>query len=254
MKLTIFCYMVLFVFSICGDDYFKPEDVSYPLIEPKRMEARDVPYFVFINTPAEDQKYCGGAIISQTFILTSATCFSFSKPSTVFVEVGSTKYNVSKIIKHGNYGNPKWDFDIAIIELKESLSYSSIARPIELPNRIEYLNEPEWCNVTAYDISISSNMTKPTIYTVRLPVVGLEKCQKLFLINDEFQITRHTLCVGLVNIEATRSYVYRNKGAPLIALGKLQGIGMSTAVDEDHPHIFARVSSVREWIRRNTGL
>ncbi|XP_040261410.1 complement factor B-like isoform X1 [Bufo bufo] len=114
--------------------------------EPSEYEKVDVKYpwiaKITITRPGS-QETCKGSIISKDFILTAAHCFNLDEElHTISVEVGGRGYKVKNLHRHDKY-NPagkqdqkvekSFDYDLALIELKTKIEFSSNSRPICLP-------------------------------------------------------------------------------------------------------------------------
>ncbi|XP_044162532.1 complement factor B-like [Bufo gargarizans] len=114
--------------------------------EPSKDEKVDVKYpwiaKITITRPGS-QETCKGSIISRDFILTAAHCFNLDEElHAISVEVGGRQYKVKNLHRHNKY-NPagkqdkkvekSFDYDLALIELKTKIEFSSNRRPICLP-------------------------------------------------------------------------------------------------------------------------
>ncbi|XP_044730259.1 trypsin-5-like [Chrysoperla carnea] len=266
MKLQLFiCVLILIVTSTFGDEYFKPIDLFYPLMNFQHVTgAASIPFIAEIRRTLNEADPCIGSIIAPQFVITTASCFDGDRGlgfnrNLIIVEVDSVNYNVSEIHAHKRYerlSNNLTKFDIAVVQLKEPLTYSEKVKPIELPSRIEHLDEPEWGNLTLFSQEtvasvIPQYIISPIKMSIRLPVMSVEKCQKVV----SSSVTRQMICAGLTDSElgmfpdayGTPDNV---KGAPLVAVGKLQGIFNTGGSGK--AFVFTRISDVREFIRWTT--
>lgn len=94
------------------------------------------------------------------------------------------------------------------------------------------------------------------LYSVRVPILDTEKCQQFY----SQQISERMLCSGWK--ANPQSICLGDLANPLICENKLFGIGSICGIDPDicnlncgHiPDIFGRISSVRKWIFKTTGI
>lgn len=95
-------------------------------------------YFISFRTNDYDGVFheCGGAIISENFILLAAHCINRNKPlSNYEVAVGANHdevYKVKAIYVHEYYVSSILMNDIALVELTTPINFSSTVQPIQL--------------------------------------------------------------------------------------------------------------------------
>ncbi|KAJ3643068.1 hypothetical protein Zmor_025804 [Zophobas morio] len=110
-------------------------------------EPHSLPYQVFLEFYTETYgKYCGGSLISQNYVLTSASTVE------VLVTLGAhniyltepTQINVysTDIIVHEGFNEDYgWNNDIAVVKLPKSISYTDAIQPVALPKRADIARE-----------------------------------------------------------------------------------------------------------------
>ncbi|XP_054481303.1 complement factor B-like [Anoplopoma fimbria] len=105
------------------------------------------PWWAFITVQNDGPpNYCIGSLVSPEFILTAAHCFKFEDlPEHVTIEIDDGQGRVKQVktfILHPEYNNKKkvaigvkefYDYDVALVQLKEAIKISNIARPICIP-------------------------------------------------------------------------------------------------------------------------
>uniref|UniRef100_A0A224YD87 CUB and sushi multiple domains protein n=1 Tax=Rhipicephalus zambeziensis TaxID=60191 RepID=A0A224YD87_9ACAR len=145
-------------YSVCGVSY--SHDPSTGLeVDDRKAEARILggtevvtiwPWMVEISLEGKKEAMCGGTIIHKKFVLTAAHCM-YPKNETeneytaenLLLQAGfiarndknATKLRVERIIKHEQYNRSANTFlnDIALLQLKQEISFKPNVRPICLP-------------------------------------------------------------------------------------------------------------------------
>ncbi|PNI76680.1 T0023928 isoform 2 [Pan troglodytes] len=100
---------------------------------------------ISVIRPSKGHESCMGAVVSEYFVLTAAHCFTVDdKEHSIKVSVGGEKRDleIEVVLFHPNYningkkaaGIPEfYDYDVALIKLKNKLKYGQTIRPICLP-------------------------------------------------------------------------------------------------------------------------
>ena len=156
--------------------------------------------------------FCGGVLLSQTFVITAAHCLNpkqkdRTKDADIMLRFGAHDLNVKKdpnvitesllksyIHEDWNSDSNIYDADIALLEIKNPITYTNFIKPIYLWNGDNSLDEAEG-TVVGWGMIGSSNFIsqKPVVLTIE--VVKNEKC--LFDHRDLFTISSNrTFCGG----------------------------------------------------------
>lgn len=84
--------------------------------------------------------FCGGALISDRFVLTTANCMQGYNSTNVTINVGSlvvtqvgTMYAVSRITNHPQFNRKIMANDISLVKSAQRITFTNLVRPIRLP-------------------------------------------------------------------------------------------------------------------------
>lgn len=115
----------------------------------------EFPFVAAVRRADSTQSYkCGGAIISNRHILTSAECIESNAAEQIFVVVGNNqKEKVKKITPHFLYSDKK--NNIAILELERTLETTNLVKPVNFNTTYDLDNE----EVTALGIQKPTNVS-----------------------------------------------------------------------------------------------
>nr|AXF35732.1 serine protease 6 [Holotrichia oblita] len=203
--------------------------------------------------------WCGGAIISDTVILSAAHCVSWPQ-SWYNVRAGSSFHNsggslveISTIIVHPDYNPSNLDNDITIIRLSSSLSFSASISPIALASENEIIPEGTSSVVSGWGALEENGPAPIQLQAVTVPIVSQENCNDLYR-DHPLSILDSMICAGFP--EGGRDACQGDSGGPLTANGLLIGLvswgeGCARAT---YPGVYANIANVRGFIRQNTGI
>lgn len=128
---------------LLGVDANSIEGFSGRILDGKTAKEGQFPHQVSIRgylEPDEPWHFCGGALVSDLFVLTTANCVRGYIPSNVTVLVGTititdddTEYNVSSIINHPQFDPNTMANDISVIKTTQPIGFTFFVQPIRLP-------------------------------------------------------------------------------------------------------------------------
>ncbi|XP_060537122.1 trypsin-1-like isoform X2 [Cylas formicarius] len=210
-----------------------------------------------------EQQFCGGALITDTHILTAAHCaqgisasemrvrlgeYDFSKPN----ETRSKDYSVAEIIQHEDFVLSTYDNDIAIIRLAQPTSFNTYVWPICLPPSGETF-ENETVVVAGWGQQYFAGPTSEVLMQVVIPVWEQQNCVDSFL----QRITDNTLCAA--GYDGGKDSCQGDSGGPLmyqLKNGRWVTVGIVSwgieCGNKGSPGIYTRVNKYLPWIVRNT--
>lgn len=103
----------------------------------------EFPHQVSLRLTESSIHFCGGAILSDSWILSAAQCTqdSNSSPENIYVVVGATnisrggfRYNLEKIVNHPDFNWANRQNDISMLKTSQQLRISNEVFPVALPS------------------------------------------------------------------------------------------------------------------------
>ncbi|BFF92781.1 chymotrypsin-2 [Drosophila madeirensis] len=193
---------------------------------------------------------CGGAIISDRYILTAAHCVYGYNPDYLRVATGTVRwaepdarYFVEEYWVHCNYNFPEYSNDIALLKLNDSIVFNEVTQPVALPT--EPLANGTELLLTGWGSTVLWGDTPDVLQKASLTYVDYPTCQQI-MGNDPMNAHCHvcTLTTG------GQGACHGDSGGPLTANGMLYGLvnwGYPCALG--YPDSHASVYFYLEWIR-----
>lgn len=169
--------------------------------------------------------YCGGALISDRFVVTAAHCVRYYKPNVIFVGVGDHSRNgedpgeilaaIMSITPHPEFSATQFINDIAVVELADRIHFDEYKRPVALAEDWTEYAPGKTFNVTGWG-TLSDSYAKwgSVMHWVEVPYVPLDVCREIFRPVVKVKIIPGMLCGGTSEGEdACRG----DSGGPLVS-------------------------------------
>uniref|UniRef100_A0A1B0GP37 Peptidase S1 domain-containing protein n=1 Tax=Phlebotomus papatasi TaxID=29031 RepID=A0A1B0GP37_PHLPP len=181
------------------------------------------------------------------------------------------------IFNHPQHVPDSHDYDFSILKLKTHLKFDEKCQAIKLPRSDEHIKDGTNLTVSGWGITMNSKESNVKLRALVVPKINDDVCRKIYM--DVAKITPRMFCAGFkeggkdscrgITIIHTIKGITRlnflkclscqfseDSGGPLVKGKVLMGIvswGEGCAT-RGHPGVYARVASVRKWIRLVTDL
>merc|ERR1711973_444438 len=231
-------------------------------------EVNEYPWQVGLVSRGSNFVWCGGALISDQWILTAAHCVENANFQVLLgehdymdsSEADSIRSGISAAINHPSYDASTTDYDFSLVKLSEPVDFSQHPhiRPICLPADDSETYADFDAIVTGWGTTSSGGSTSAKLREVVVQVLSNEQCRKTEYASSE--ITDQMLCAGVD--KGGKDACQGDSGGPLITSSG--GDGTTPGQNYEHigvvswgigcarptyPGVYARVTNQLSWIQ-----
>jgi len=238
----------------------------------------NIPWQAGLMQPGVNFVFCGGALISDKWVLTAAHCVVDQNTSTIEVILGDHDTNddsetneirakVSKIISHPDHdkdGNNDNDFALLMLEDPVDFSTKPHIRPICLPEN----KDEQYVDAMAVASGWGRkcvNQSEPTniLQEVTLKMISNDDCNHKFSkINPRKIITSNMIC-AIAAGDGPGDTLCGDSGGPLASTNggdgvtagqnyELIGVTSDGIPNSSLPGVYARITAQLDWIKSET--
>ena len=220
---------------------------------------------------AHSAHYCGGTIYNAHWIITAAHCIEHLTPGMVTIAAGVVKldgstprFHVDKFVPAPGYVSYDRGKDIALLHLKDPITFSSLAKPIGLVDdatEAAFVNRTTQLVASGWGAEQFGGLTLSDLMKVSLPFVSQASCTVSLAYPADPATHKPVILPDMLCAGATSGKIDicdGDSGGPLafVAGGHpmLVGVASFTAVCAV-PYkygVFAKISQFRSWIVQQT--
>ncbi|XP_067628968.1 chymotrypsin-2-like [Eurosta solidaginis] len=197
--------------------------------------------------------FCGGAIITNQFVVTAASCVSGLQKNWIKVVAGTNDWmdfgidmlDVTEIFVHCNFDKPLYHNDIALLKLSRKLIFDDKIKNITIVDEDELVEDDE-LTMTGWGSADVNGAYRNMLHQLKVNYLPYEDCRKSYGNSDDVDIGH--LCTRSSQGEGA---CHGDTGGPLVnSNGQLVGINnWGVPCGRGFPDVYAKIFYHAEWIR-----
>ncbi|XP_044133564.1 transmembrane protease serine 11C-like [Bufo gargarizans] len=207
---------------------------------------------------------CGASLISSSWLVTAAHCFSSSRDvnswtvvlGTISLSTGSG-LKLQNIIIHENYTSGEYQNDITLLQLSSPVKFTPYIQPVCLPDALDIFPDNSSCYVSGWGTLTDGGSLASVLQQAELKIINSKLCSNYQMYG--YLIKPSMICAGY--IEGKIDSCQGDSGGPLVALQSnnrwsLIGIvsfGYGCALPMK-PGVYTKVTYFRSWITQKSGV
>ncbi|KAL0110749.1 hypothetical protein PUN28_014002 [Cardiocondyla obscurior] len=208
------------------------------------------PYQVSLKYSWNEIHFCGGAIVSQKYVVTAAHCLvGLYNPSDVLIDAGSnglhsalrTTYKADALIIHPDFNSRLYIHDIGLIKLTKDIAFTSRIKLIEIISYDKNF-ENHGLTVTGWGTLTWLGVIPERLQKIIVKGFSQKKCAESYNnIYKEHLCTFQGIGQGMCNGDSGGALTYDNKLVGIVSYGR-------APCASGYADVFTRVFYYKSWI------
>ncbi|XP_066601525.1 transmembrane protease serine 9-like [Prorops nasuta] len=253
LVMTISAFVCLF--AIMATSQAIPNGLAPRIVNGNIAKEGEFPFQVSLRHKTWNYHFCGGSIINEYFVLTSAQCVEGKAEKEILIVAGNINNNVmnftneiNKIIIHRSYKNSmSWNNNIALLRLKQPFVKVPTIQKGTLPVQGEITNTGERAVISGWGAIREGGAINDELLRTDVFITDQTFCKEMYN-KIHKSISDNNLCA--YDPKDRKGFCLGDDGGPLTVKGKIVGIinWSVTCGTVDFPAVYTRVSSYIDWI------
>ncbi|XP_076231300.1 trypsin-7 [Calliopsis andreniformis] len=201
------------------------------------------------------EHFCGGGIVGEKWIITSAQCALSIRSKGFHVRAGTPHYHengdiyeVQSVAIHPAFNKFNYDFDAGLVQLSRSIKFDKTKQPIKLPNVHSKVRDGSKVRVFGWGASKLLGPVSEELLCSTMQKINNEECQR---VSEGDILTPRMFCA----LSDTTSACVGDSGSPLVSNDTLFGVASwSRSCAFKYPTAYTAIAEVKDWITEVTGI
>lgn len=210
-----------------------------------------------VSLQLNGRHHCGGAIISETAIVTAAHCTIRQNPAAMKVFAGTSdlladhvEAGVARLINHPQYNPQTNDYDLALVILSQSLPLGPKIKAVTMADTNDVFPADTLAVVSGWGATNSNLQLPSKLKYAKVQLWSREYCNP----SNIPGITDRMICAG--HPSGQISSCQGDSGGPLTVNNKLFGVvswGFGCGV-AGKPAMYTYIGNLRPWIKQTANV
>ncbi|XP_051762608.1 granzyme B(G,H)-like isoform X2 [Ctenopharyngodon idella] len=247
--------LLLSVFSLSASCVIITGGLESGIVGGREVKPHSRPYMASLQY--RRQHMCGGMLLKDDYVLTSAHCLS---QTSNYLEVVLGAHNISQnehsqqiiqveeYIPHPSYTKNNFTYDIMLLKLKTKAVRNEFVDVIHLPKNNKNIPAHMECFIAGWGMTKPRGKESSVLREVSLKLQFSFECDHKW--KKYFNSEKMICSVS----DGKKAFCQGDSGSPLICNSKLQGMAAYTyhsdCTSKKYPEVYMKISAFLPWIRK----